>query len=714
MDGRVKTLKKEAADAELRISATSGVLLGMTWRGRELLRAASALFSLGMLAEDGVMTVLDSRRFEDWRVQTRPSGVRIEAGGCADYPSLRVRVDVRGAAGGVFRFRPRVTGVPTTARLCWLAAPIVELPGDGELFWPRTSGTLVRGAALQKPMRTYGWPNNQGGGQYPGLAPMQFMAYMRDGLGLYVAAEDRQHGPKQLEYGCGVDSTALQLQVQAFTGCAAGENCAPNWDVVLRPFGGDWMDAAALYRSWLKRDLTLPALPRNYPSWLATSPIVMCTMVRGDHRITEEPNEFFPLARILPPLRRLRGLLDSRMMVLLMRWEGTSPWAPPYIWPPLGGTEAFAEFSQTVHDEGDLMGVYASGVAWTQYSKIGRYDRQQDCDEALLSHMVRGPKGELEAACCSSIRFGYDLCVAENWPRQVVKDEIRKVAAAGVDFCQFFDQNQGGDARYCFAAHHRHPPTPGAWSTQAMQSLQAECCDTLRGMSSPMLLGTEAEAAEPYLAGLALNDSRFTYGYNVGMPVPAYSFVFHEYVATFMGNQCGVDRQFDFQRCPDNLLYRMAWGFAAGYLLSMNLGPSGQLHWGAASPWDKPLPEQEPAVTLLKNINQVRRQYPDFLLHGRMEKPCLHCECGEFSVYFSGGRGEPVPVVMQSAWRNRAGSRLELLVNYTRQAQRVAMHCQQGWRLHASAPAALRENGAFELPALTALALKVVRTKTTQ
>jgi len=228
-----------------------------------------------------------------------------------------------------------------------------------------------------------------------------------------------------------------------------------------------------------------------------------------------------------------------------------------------------------------------------------------------------------------------------------------------------------------------------------------------------MLLGTEAEVAEPYLAGLALNDSRFTYGYNVGMPVPAYSFVFHEYVATYMGNQCGVDRQFDFQRCPDNLLYRTAWGFAAGYLLSMNLGPGGLLHWGAASPWDQPLPEQEPVVTLLKNLNQVRRHYPDFLLHGRMEKPCLHCACADFSVYFANGRCEQVPVVMQSAWRNRAGARLDVLVNYTRQVQRVVLHCQQGWRLRGSAPA-LGENGELELPALTALALKVVRTRTLQ
>jgi hypothetical protein len=67
---------------------------------------------------------------------------------------------------------------------------------------------------------------------------------------------------------------------------------------------------------------------------------------------------------------------------------------------------------------------------------------------------------------------------------------------------------------------------------------------------------------------------------------------------------------------------------------------------------------------------------------------------------------------MQSSWRNRGGARLELLVNYTRQAQAVTIRCREGWRLHASAPVAFGEDGALELPALTALALRVTKTRT--
>ena len=185
----------------------------------------------------------------------------------------------------------------------------------------------------------------------------------------------------------------------------------------------------------------------NLPDWYADAPLVVSYPVRGRFDTDEmTPNAFYPYTNALPLLNDIKTRTGSRIMALLMHWEGTAPWAPPYVWPPYGDVADFDRFKNILHEQGDLLGVYCSGFGYTLSSNLVEYDCQDDYKQRNLeAGMCAGPDGKVAISrICPGQRKCYDICPASPVGREILEEAYRPLLESGVDYSQILDQNHGG------------------------------------------------------------------------------------------------------------------------------------------------------------------------------------------------------------------------------------------------------------------------------
>lgn len=557
----------------------------------------------------------------------------------------------------------------------WIEFPQIvmagALKGDGgdfELFWPAMEGQVIETTELRKKV----WSYNEIGGQtagycgfYPGSCPMQFMAYYNNDNGFYIAAHDAARTPKTVEFY--EDENGIVLEYRVFCGGAKGKyDCG--YDMVTSSFSGDWYDAADIYRSWMEKNTQLPKkLYENerIPEWMASSPIVMLYPIRGtiDHG-DMTPNMYYPYKNVLPIADELSKKTESRIMALPMHWEGTAPWATPYVWPPFGGEEEFTDFIDGLHKQGNLAGVYCSGIGWTTKSFLNpKLNFSDKYDEKLI---CRTPAGTIEQSKVigEPIRLGYDMCPENEKVAELVANEVVSIAKSGCDYAQYFDQNLGGESSFCYAKDHGHPPAPGVWQNDAMIRIFKKVYSELDKIGSKMIIGCEGAASEPFIGYLPFNDLRYNIGIFLGKPVPAYGYLFHEYINNFMGNQNTIDWALDLGNNPDCLLYRIAYSLAAGDMLTVCLGRDGKIIWGWDTPWDVEAPKQEPIIRLMRNINMWRREYKEYLRFGRMIKPMPIEAEGKYEMNLKCGYTTVYPSLITTRWKSRTGEERQIIINF--------------------------------------------------
>ena len=632
----------------------------MTSNGKDLAGTSARAFRIRLLTEDGDSEQLDDSDFGQFAFDGKEL---LHWSDCRKHPGLEMFLKIRSAENGSFRFRPSLKGIPENLRLELVSAPLVGIPLDSELLLPRSEGVVYNHSGLiadtwDEHFTFPGYCNH-----YPGMCQMQFLAAWSDNAGIYFAADDYGHATKFLSTSHQAGDKVIEAHIECCCGTShpAADYELP-FDLILRPFSGDWQHACEIYREWVERD---PAIKRDVPlpNWRDDSPVVIIYPVRGGGSITAAINRFIPYENTFPRIQELAKQLNSRVMVLLMRWDHNGPWLPPYYWPPVGGAESFRKFRDLLHGAGHLLGVYGSGTYFTRKSLTNDYSGEDVYQrEHLEDAMVEGPHGEIERTF-QSLRVGTAFCITEDAGKRIMAEQTMILAREQIDFFQILDQNLGGAPFPCYSSKHHHPSIPGREGTDAMRDFLRKLNGEIRASGSSMLLGTECGAAGPFIADLPFNDLRaHSCESDCGTPVPAYQYVFHRHLNNFFGNSCIVPNHTD----NDCLRFRIARGFCGGSMMTIVLRDSGEIDWGAsACDWSEPAPNQRDIVTLVRNLNETRRRYPEFLQQGDMiPQPLIECGTNQFTTLSSSGKPKTVPEIVCSAWRAPDGREAAFFVNY--------------------------------------------------
>lgn len=653
----------------LSVDFQKGEIASLMIRGSERLGASSPLFCFCLRDREG-------KAYQFTAYDARACTKTGEGAIYTDFPvnDVAVHVYLR-EEGQEAAWRIAVTSVSANYFVEWVDVPLITLPkleenntckNGGSILFPYNEGALVSDIRCRERSWFHHsdaeYPSKGSYAVFPNMICSQMLAYLWKDAGLYIGAHDEERGVKEIDFY--EENGGVTLRFRLFCGTDFGEDFTTEYPIIFAVTDGNWEAAAERYRQWFER-----ALPPNVkkisendtlPEWYADSPIVVSYPVRGIHDMDEmKPNALYPYTNALPMLEDLRKQCGSRLLVLLMHWEGTAPWAPPYVWPPFGDTDDFHAFLRELHAKGDLLGVYCSGFGYTVQSHlIADYNKEAEYAEKALWHgMCAGPDGRVAISeICQGQRSGYDICPASEVGKAILKKAYAPLFESELDYIQILDQNHGGGQYFCYSREHGHAPGPGAWMTTRMQQLLTEWNE----LAGTTLFGCESAAAEPFVGNLLFSDNRYELNYDFGKPVPLYAYLYHEYVRNFMGNQVCCP----FRTEEDTLRYRIAYSFSVGDSMTLVLTQDGELmsHWGMRE--FSALPDKEKTLRMIGNLTKFYKTLAKpYLYAGRMIRiPTVECPSIAF-MHSNQQRTVELPAVLATAWEAEDGSRALILVN---------------------------------------------------
>lgn len=653
-----------------------GAITSLFSNNKQFVKSRLSLFSF-QLRNGGETRLISSDDAQNIHLCKKNDGIKAKY--IFDNIIFDVTLTLKGRIEATFTFENNTGMYVEWVDFFSIAVPndLVAAGGSGRIAIDTNEGMLIEDIKLKENFYPYkyrplDYPSEGLYAMFPAVVQSQFLTYYDDNAGIYIAAEDSKRAIKGIDFGPIED--AIKLQFKLYPGIEKDiVNFDLSYNLVMDFFVGDWYDAAALYRNWFENNLPENLVPveenSDLPEWYTDAPLVVTYPVQGIHDMDEaKPNRLFPYNNALPYLDEIANATGSRIMTALMHWESTAPWAPPYVWPPLGGEEMLQDFCKELHSRDYILGVYCSGISYTIHSNINDYNMQKEYDEkGLARYMCASPTGEIISKTCQAQRKSYDMCIAEDFTKNVLLQEASKMVSCGLDYIQILDQNHGGTPYFCFSDKHNHPAVPGGWMVDHMIDFLKKLKTTV---GKNVLLGCESAASEAYIPYMNLSDNRFNLNGYSGKFIPMYGFIYHRYLQNFSGNSVCSQDIFDEVRSPESYLLRAAHSFLAGDLMTLVINQDGEIAWAWGEREFDYLPDREAVLKFIKSATAYKRGIAKkYLTLGQMIKPCK-VDCDTVKMYKTNNeRFTEYPSVLATAWEASDGTRAQFLANYTDKAK---------------------------------------------
>ena len=494
--------------------------------------------------------------------------------------------------------------------------------GEGDtLVYPSMSGILVPNPTEEPIVKP---------GPYPsGSAVMQFGAYYNAARqGIYFGYEDGLAGSKIFH----TDGKRSNLFIGWENPVVAepGKNHFKlNGKAVIELYQGQWFEAGQIYRAFLEKEAAwwIPELPRqSSPEWFRSNTLWILFNTR-DGKDAEDIREVFTY---------LRGYFELPFAGHWYLWSDDEKLGWPHY--------PIKDFTLRIREELRKAGIRTVPYIDSRLWKVK--DGPNNTDHEYLSRgsrcAARDAQGNIYVERYGGAEYAVMCPAAKEW-QQVIAGLAKRISGYGFDG-MYHDQVGTAAPQKCYDREHGHLPNDrSVWLEKGYWPMFASFLDDLR-THHPDFCHTTEENAEPYLKQM---DGFLVWRWWEDRQIPLFQSIYSGRVQ-FVGRTFSSMRKGDVQSFFSKI--------------GQQLVNAEQMGWFSALE----MAEADDRRLFTKKAMHLRLALLDWFNGGRMLAPIEFGSTMKTERPLWGSRTpHPVvmPVIANSAWMDRDGTRLWLFVN---------------------------------------------------